>query len=61
MNAAENVIQANPDVKVFICVNDTVALGVVEAYKAANISDIAVFSDPYYIKHPCYLTLYLRI
>lgn len=45
MNAAENVIQANPDVKVFICVNDTVALGVVEAYKAANISDIAVFGS----------------
>ena len=43
MSAAENVIQANPDVKVFICVNDTTALGVVEAYKAANIDEIAVF------------------
>ncbi len=43
MSAAENVIQANPDVKVFICVNDAAALGVVEAYKAANIDEIAVF------------------
>lgn len=43
MSAAENIIQANPDVKVIICVNDAVALGVVEAYNAANISEIAVF------------------
>lgn len=45
MNAAENVIQGNPDAKVFICVNDAVGLGVVEAYKAANINDIAVFGS----------------
>lgn len=45
MNAAENVIQGNPDAKVFICVNDAVALGVVEAYKAANINDVAVFGS----------------
>lgn len=45
MSAAENIIQGNPDVKAVICINDASALGVVEAYKAANITEIAVFGS----------------
>lgn len=45
MSAAENIIQGNPDVKVVICINDASALGVVEAYKAANVTEIAVFGS----------------
>ena len=35
MSAAENIIQANPDVNVWLCYNDECAIGVYEFYNAA--------------------------
>ena len=42
LNAATNIIQANPDIKGFYCANDVMALAVVEAAIAAGKDDIIV-------------------
>ncbi len=39
LNAATNIIQANPDIKAFYCANDVMALAVVEAAIAAGKKD----------------------
>lgn len=39
---AETILQSNPDIKGFICGNDTMAIGAVAAIKNAGLSDIAV-------------------
>jgi ABC-type sugar transport system substrate-binding protein len=39
LNAATNIIQANPDIRGFYCANDVMALAVVEAALAANKKD----------------------
>lgn len=36
---ASNILQANPDLKGIMCANDEMALGVVEAMKAAGVKD----------------------
>lgn len=36
MPIAENMIQANPDIKAFFCINDPTALGTIAALQAAN-------------------------
>ncbi len=45
MTAAENLLQANPDIKIIFAVNDAAALGVVEAVKGAGkaTDDFAVY------------------
>ncbi len=45
MKVAENFLQAHPNLKVILCVNDAGALGAVEAVQAANkaADDFAVF------------------
>lgn len=44
MPIAENIIQANPDVQAFFCINDPEALGVIAALKAANkLSSVLVY------------------
>lgn len=40
--AAETILQAHPDVNVILSNNDAAALGAFEAFKAANIQDIAI-------------------
>lgn len=39
LSQAENVLTAHPDVKVFYCINDEIAIGVSEAVQAVNKSD----------------------
>lgn len=39
LNAATNIIQANPDIRGFYCANDVMALAVVEAAIAAGLED----------------------
>jgi D-allose transport system substrate-binding protein len=39
LNAATNIIQANPDIRGFYCANDVMALAVVEAAISAGIKD----------------------
>lgn len=39
LNAATNIIQANPDIRGFYCANDVMALAVVEAAIAADLKD----------------------
>ncbi len=39
LNAATNIIQANPDIRGFYCANDVMGLAVVEAALAAGIKD----------------------
>jgi len=41
---AEDIIQANPDIKAFFCINDPSALGAVAAIKASGKKGIGVFS-----------------
>ncbi|KUK64353.1 MAG: Periplasmic binding protein/LacI transcriptional regulator [Desulfotomaculum sp. 46_80] len=41
-DAATNILKANPDLKGIMCANDDMALGVVEALKAANKKDQVV-------------------
>lgn len=44
MPIAEDIIQANPDLDAFFCINDPSALGAVAAIKASGKSDIGVYS-----------------
>ena len=45
MPIAEDIIQANPDIKAFFCINDPSALGAAAAIKAANKTEsIGVYS-----------------
>lgn len=42
VNVAENMLQANPDIKAFYCTNDDMALGAYQAVAAANKKGIIV-------------------
>ena len=44
-NVAENILQANPDIKAIYCTNDEMALGAVQAVKAMGKSIIVVGFD----------------
>lgn len=44
MPIAEDIIQANPDIKAFFCINDPSALGAAAAIKASGKSGIGVYS-----------------
>jgi ribose transport system substrate-binding protein len=42
VNVAENIIQANPDIKAFYSTNDDMALGAYQAVAAAGMKDVVV-------------------
>lgn len=42
VNVAENIIQANPDIKAFYATNDDMALGAYQAVAAAGLKDVVV-------------------
>lgn len=44
MPIAEDIIQANPDINAFFCINDPSALGAAAAIKASGKTDIDVYS-----------------
>lgn len=39
LDAAENVLQSNPDVKLLLCCVDTCSVGAIEAFKGADMAD----------------------
>ena len=45
MAAAETILQQYPTTRIFVCYNDQVALGALEAIKGNGISDAAVFGS----------------
>lgn len=44
MPLAEDILQANPDLKAFFCINDPSSLGAVAALKLARRKDVGVYS-----------------
>lgn len=42
VNVAENILQANPDVKAFYCTNDDMALGAYQAVAGLNRTDMVI-------------------